>query len=79
MATVVYGVKKKVKLDKSLGVQTCPNCGHSVELQLARETGYGHLYYIPLLPLPTLKMKACPNCGLAQILSSEEYKQLKNS
>lgn len=79
MATVVYGVRRKVKIDKSLGVQACPNCGHTVELSLARETKMGHIYYIPLLPLPSLKIKACPNCGLAQIISNDEYKQLKNS
>lgn len=77
MAAIVYGVKRKVKIDKSLGVQVCPNCGHNVELSLGRETKAGHIYYIPLLPLPSLKIKACPNCGLAQVLSNEEYKQLK--
>lgn len=79
MGVVIYGVKQKVKITKSLGVQNCPNCGHMVDLALARETKAGHIYYIPLLPMPSLKIKACPNCGLAELLTNEEYKQLKNS
>lgn len=77
MAIVYYGTKKKVKIDKSLGTQTCPNCGHQVEMALAHEAGYFHIYCIPLFPLSGWKIKACPVCGIAEKLTKEEFKALK--
>ncbi len=77
MGIIIYGVKRKLKEEKSLGVQFCPNCGKQVELQLTREKVYGHVYYIPLLPMSGWKVKLCPNCGVAAKLTPEEYKALK--
>lgn len=79
MAIIYYGTKKKVKIDKSLGAQICPNCGHHVEMSLAHESGYFHIYWIPLVPLGGWKFKACPNCGISQKLTSEEFRTLKKS
>ncbi|MCQ2541446.1 MAG: zinc ribbon domain-containing protein [Lachnospiraceae bacterium] len=76
---VVYGVKRKLKIDKSLGTQVCPNCGHTVDLSLAREKCYAHIYYIPVFPWTGMRMKACPNCGVVETLTSGQYKELKNS
>lgn len=77
MAVIFYGTKKKIKTDKSLGVQTCPNCGHEVELSLAHESGYYHIYWLPLFPIIGWKFKACPKCGMAKKLTSQEFKELK--
>lgn len=74
---VIYGTKTKLKFDKSLGVQTCPNCGNYVELSVAHESKYAHIYHIPLMPLPGWKLKFCPNCGVAQKLTKDEFKSLK--
>lgn len=79
MAVIYYGTKKKIHIDKALGVQTCPNCGHQVEMSLAHESGYFHIYWIPLFPLGGWKIKACPVCGVAQKLTSEEFKTLKKA
>lgn len=79
MAVIYYGTKKKLHIDKALGVQTCPNCGHQVEMSLAHESGYFHIYWIPLFPLGGWKIKACPVCGVSQKLTSEEFKTLKKA
>lgn len=79
MAVIYYGTKKKLHIDKALGVQTCPNCGHQVEMSLAHESGYFHIYWIPLFPLGGWKIKACPVCGVSQKLTAEEFKTLKKA
>lgn len=79
MAVIYYGTKKKLHIDKVLGVQTCPNCGHQVEMSLAHESGYFHIYWIPLFPLGGWKIKACPVCGVSQKLTAEEFKTLKKA
>ena len=76
MAVVYYGTRRKVKVDRSLGVQ---NCGHEVEMSLAHESAYFHIYWIPLVPLSGWKFKACPNCGISQKVTPEEFKALKKA
>lgn len=76
---VVYGTKRKVKKIKPLGVQNCPNCGHKIEAELAKEGGYFHIYYIPVFPyLGGYKFISCPCCGISKVLTGDEFKQLKN-
>ncbi len=76
---VVYGVKRKIKIVKSLGQNTCTNCGHVVETALAKEGGYCHVYYIPVFPyVGGLKFIACPNCGVMEPVSSQKFKEIKN-
>lgn len=79
MAYVIYGTRRKIKIDKSLGVQICPNCGHNVEMSLAHESGYHHVYYIPVFPYIGWKIKACPNCGIAEKLTKEEFNTIKKA
>lgn len=79
MAVIYYGTKRKVKIDKSLGIQECPNCGRQIEMSLAHEKGYVHIYWIPIFPLGGWKFKACPNCGVSQKLTSAEFKALKKA
>lgn len=43
----------------------------------ALEQGNLHIYWIPLVPLGGWKFKACPNCGISQKITSEEFKSLK--
>lgn len=76
MAVIVYGTKRKLKPNKSLGVQQCPNCGHQTEMMLAHEAGYFHICYIPLVPLSGWKVKVCPNCGIIEKYSKKEFKEL---
>lgn len=79
MSIIIYGKKRKLKIDKSLGIQTCPNCGRNIEMSLAHEKGYYHIYWIPVFPFRGWKFKACPNCGVSQKLSSAEFKALKKA
>lgn len=75
---IVYGARKKVKKIKPLGIQECPNCGHRIDAELAKETGYCHIYYIPVFPLlGCYKFIACPYCGISKKLTSAEFKELK--
>lgn len=76
MATIVYGIRHKIKRKKTLGVSECPNCRHTVEMVLAREGGYFHICFIPLIPLSGWKVKLCPNCGIVQKFSKQEFKEL---
>lgn len=76
MAVIIYGTKKKIKVDKPLGVQTCPNCGHPVEMSMAHEKGYFHIYYIPLVPFVGWRVKLCPNCGIVQKYDRKEFKAI---
>lgn len=77
---VIYGTKKKLKVDKDLGMTTCSNCGHSVKASLAHEGGYHHIYYIPIFPyLNGAKIIACPNCGIMKVLTKDEYNTYKNN
>ncbi len=77
MATICYGTKRKLVPDSSLGATTCPNCGHNVEMALAHESGYFHIYWIPIFPLPSWKVKLCPNCGIIEKLDGDTFKTLK--
>lgn len=77
---VVYGTKRKIKIDKELGPMTCTNCGHNVNASLAHEAGYHHIYYIPIFPyLGGADIIACPNCGIMRVLDREEFLSIKNS
>lgn len=78
MTVVYYGVRKKLKVDRSLGVQICPNCGHQVEMGLAHESAYAHIFWIPIIPLGGWKVKMCPNCGIVEKLTGAGFKALKN-
>lgn len=77
MGVIIYGTKKNIKSDKNLGVQVCKNCGHRVEMALAHETGYFHIYYIPLVPIGGWKVKLCPVCGISEKLDGATFKALK--
>ena len=76
---IVYGTRKKLKIDKSLGHQVCPNCHHEVERALAREKTSITLFYIPTIGWTSKKFILCPCCGDSQILNGAEYKELKNA
>lgn len=75
---IIYGLRKKMKIDKPLGNQVCPNCGHTVNMQLAHEYSYPHIFYIPVGYIPGIKITLCSNCGVSQVLTSAQFKQLKS-
>lgn len=76
---IVYGNNKKLKIDKSLGEAVCPNCGHHVELALAHESCYFHICYIPVFFYTGYRMKVCPNCGVSELLTKKQFKEIKKN
>jgi hypothetical protein len=76
---IIYGSKKKLKLDKDLGRCICPNCHHQVERTLAREKTYVTLFYIPVLGWTSKKFILCPCCGDSEVLTGSKYNELKNA
>ena len=74
-----YGTRKKIKIDKSLGVMQCTNCGNTGEIALAHEACYAHFCYIPIFFYTGYRMKLCPCCGVMEKLSKNEFKAIKNS
>lgn len=76
---VAYGYRKKLKIERNLGISKCPNCSHQVELSLGREKTTYNICYIPICSTTTLYAKLCPNCGISKIYKKKEYKELLNS
>lgn len=76
---IIYGDRKKVKIDKKLGYQMCTNCGYNVETALAHEACHFHVCYIPVFFYTQARFKMCPNCGIMEKYTKKEFKQLLNS
>lgn len=74
---VYYGIRRKLKIDKQLGAQECPNCGHMTEMALAHESCKVHVYFIPVWFYTGWRMKFCPNCGTAVKLKKADFKAIK--
>ena len=75
---IIYGTRKKLKIDKNLGHSICVNCHHETEQALAREKTAVTLFYIPVIGWTSKRMIVCPRCGEARELKSAEYKEIKN-
>ena len=75
---ILYGTRKKVKVDKDLGRSVCTNCHHETAQALAREKTAVTIFYIPVLGWTSRRMILCPCCGEARTLTSAEYKEIKN-
>lgn len=76
---IVYGTKKKMKIDRNFGMEVCPNCHHQVQRSLARQKTYFTLFYIPVIGWTSKHLMLCPCCGDSQILTGAQYKELKNA
>ena len=76
---VVYGSRRYLKLDGSLGQSVCTNCGYTTEKTLGREMFSMHIFYIPIFRRTSRRVVICPTCGMERQLTSAEYKQLKQT
>ena len=76
---ILYGTRKKVKMDRNLGQRVCPNCHHTTEQALAREKTALTLFYIPVFGWTSKRMVFCPCCGESRELKASEYKEMKNA
>jgi len=64
MGTVVYGTYHFTKLMGYFGnPEQCSNCGRTYKKAVVKDTRWGHLDYIPLLPMGTKYILGCPICG----------------
>lgn len=72
-----YGSKKKLKIESKVGDVICPNCGHYVEMVLAREKGYYTFCDIPVIPYSGWRIKLCPVCGIVEKYDKTTYEELK--
>jgi len=77
MAMIYYGTRRKLKVDKSLGVKICPNCGHQTEQSLAHEACSFTIYFIPVFFYSGWRIKLCPNCGVVEKLTKAQFKEIK--
>ena len=60
-------------------VQTCPNCGSTYQKDYIKESNWGHIYYIPLLPVGSSYYKVCPICYASEKITSKQAKEEMNS
>ena len=75
---IVYNIKQKLKIDATMGPQTCPNCGHQAVLSLARERNTVCLFFIlPIFAWTAKRSYCCPYCGCPARYTKAEYEQLK--
>ena len=73
---IVYGTRRKIKVAQDMGVQVCPNCGHTSRLALAMEKTIGHIFYIPLFSITSRRMVLCSGCGIVEQLEKDRFKQM---
>lgn len=76
---ILYGTRKKIKVEKNLGAYVCPNCHHAAEHSLAREKTYITLFYIPVIGWTSRRFILCPCCGDSEVLNGARYKEIKNA
>lgn len=76
---IYYGTRKRLKPVRQLGRMRCTNCGHEVEASLAKETGYFHIFLIPVFPVFGYKLVFCPCCGVMRKLTNDEFKEMKDA
>lgn len=64
MALIVWGTRHFKKQLGPKGVAyPCPNCGKVYQDNYVKISKWGHLEYIPLIPLETFYIHYCPVCG----------------
>lgn len=73
MAMVVYGMHVFPKFVGYFGEkQLCPNCQKTYKPAYIKNSVWGHIYYIPLLPIRTYYNRICPICGYGDMLKKKE-------
>ncbi len=78
MTTFVYGVKSFKKNYGPKGeTKACPYCHKEYQETYIRLNKWGHLDYIPLIPLGKDYYHFCPICFYGDKVSKEDKKQVK--
>ena len=73
MTMVVYGSHVFPKFVGYFGEKVlCPNCHKTYKPAYVKNSVWGHIYYIPLIPLKTYYNKICPVCGYGDMLKKKD-------
>ncbi|MCL2400703.1 MAG: zinc ribbon domain-containing protein [Defluviitaleaceae bacterium] len=54
----------------------CMNCNNTVYRAVVKDTTYFTLFFIPLIPYDTKRLLICPICGVAQVLTADEFESM---
>lgn len=73
---IVYGTRRKNKIVKEYGRMICPNCNHAEPMALVREKTKFHICYIPFAIWISRRFLFCSNCGIAEQMDKNRFKQL---
>lgn len=78
MTTIVYGVKSFKKVYGPKGEpKECPYCHRVYQETYVRINKWGHLEYIPLIPLGKDYYHFCPICFYGDMVDKENKKAVK--
>ena len=77
MAMVIYGTHVFTKFEGYYGEKKqCPNCQKIYKPAFVKNSIWGHIYYIPLIPIKSYYDVICPICGVGTTMKKKEAKQL---
>lgn len=78
MGVIIYGVHHFRKWKGYCGAPiTCPDCGNTYQREIIRDAKWGHIDFIPLLPLGTDYYVVCPVCYAGEIADKARKKEIK--
>lgn len=55
---------------------TCPGCGRTINLGIARYSAWLTVFFVPCIPLSIKYYKYCPDCGISAQIKRKEAKSL---
>lgn len=74
---LVWGAKNYSRSDVMVRRGTCDACGYAGRFQDYNASRFGHLYYIPLIPLGRKRvLSECPNCRGGRVLPYRHWEDL---
>ncbi len=78
---LIYGSGMYGKRNHANGWGRCDNCGAFGKMRSYDARKYGHLYFIPLLPLdsPVRVIRECSNCNLGSHIPQDRLRELKRN
>lgn len=72
---IIYGTRVFTKHEGFYGQrEECPNCHRIYKKAYVKNSVWGHLDYIPLIPIKKYYFKMCPICGMGTELKSKQAK-----
>lgn len=79
MGTIVYGTYHFTKLMGYFGEPTtCPVCRRTYKQAIVKDVKWGHVDYIPLLPMGSQYIQECPICAEDKNLTKKLAQNIMN-